>query len=58
MQQIIHIHGGNAFPDQESFSTYLEQKKYNPFEEKKHRREWLKQQLPPTYQMTLPQMPN
>ncbi len=58
MQQIIHIHGGNLFPDGETFLTYLQQREYNPLEEKKKRRDRIKAQLPPTYQMFIPQMPN
>ncbi|GHV22607.1 hypothetical protein FACS1894176_11050 [Bacteroidia bacterium] len=57
MQQIIHLHGGDAFPDMETFYTYLKQKNYDPLKEKKYWREWLKQQLP-EYQVFLPQMPN
>jgi hypothetical protein len=57
MQQIIHIHGGNCFPDMQAYYAYLKQKEYNPLEEKKRRGNRMKEQLP-THQYLLPQMPN
>jgi hypothetical protein len=36
MQQIISIHGGSPFLDEASFLAYLQQKDYNPLEEKKY----------------------
>jgi predicted alpha/beta hydrolase family esterase len=58
MQQIIHIHGGDCFPDNDSFCEALKTYDYDPFEEKKYRRERVKSQLPSNYQMIIPQMPN
>jgi hypothetical protein len=58
MQQIIHIHGGSPFPDEASFLAYLQQKEYDPFEEKKYWSNRIKAQLPTDYQMFLPEMPN
>lgn len=58
MQQIIHIHGGECFPDNNSFYEALKACDYNPLVEKKHWRDWLKQRLSSSYQMIIPQMPN
>jgi hypothetical protein len=58
MQQLIYIHGGNVHPDEATFLAFLQQDDYDPFEEKKRRREWLKQQIVSTYQPLFPSMPN
>ncbi|MDR0771940.1 MAG: hypothetical protein LBF15_02575, partial [Candidatus Peribacteria bacterium] len=59
MQQIIYIHGGNLFPDEETFLAFLQQKEYDPFEDKlKKWNYWIKGNLPSTYQMFIPDMPN
>ena len=58
MQQIIHIHGGNLFADEATFLAYLQQKDYNPFEERRYRCNRVKSQLPDDYQMFVPEMPN
>jgi hypothetical protein len=58
MQQLIHIHGGNVFPDEATFLDYLQQDEYNPFEEKKRRRDRLKEQTSSRFQGLFPSMPS
>ena len=58
MPQIIHIHGGNTFPDEATFLSYLQQREYDPFAERKYRCNRIKSKLPSAYQMFIPEMPN
>jgi 5'(3')-deoxyribonucleotidase len=58
MPQIIHIHGGNTFPDEATFLSYLQQKEYDPFKERQYWCDWIKSSLPEHYQMFIPEMPN
>jgi len=58
MQQIIHIHGGETFPDESSFLVSIIEREYNPFEEIRKRKDRIQQALISTHQMIAPTMPN
>lgn len=58
MKQLIMIHGGNVFCTEDDFYVYLQEKKYNPFEEKKYRSDRLSNKLKEQYQIAKPLMPN
>jgi len=58
MKQIIIIHGWGTFRTDEDFYEVLKDKEYNPFEEKKDRKDRLVVQLKETYQAIKPTMPN
>ncbi|MDR2190990.1 MAG: hypothetical protein LBP53_07690 [Candidatus Peribacteria bacterium] len=42
----------------EKFLADVQQTEYNPFEEKRNWRDWIKQNLIATHQMIIPTMPN
>ena len=58
MKQLIYIHGWMCQPDIDSFCKALETRDYNPFEEKKRRKNWLKEELKSDYLTIKPDMPN
>jgi len=58
MKQLIYIHGGMCYPDNDTFCKALETRDYNPFQEKKRRADRLKEQLTPDYHTIKPDMPN
>ena len=55
---IIYIHGGNTFPSLEEYLEDLRNKNYDPFKVREHWSNWICSQLPSSYQMFLPTMPN
>ncbi len=57
-KQIIIIHWGNIFPDQEAFCKTLENRTYNPFEEKKDRKYQITTQHNNEFDYIKPDMPN
>lgn len=58
MKQLIYIHWGMCYLDNDAFCKALEIRDYDPFEEKKRRAVWLKDQLKSDYQTIKPDMPN
>lgn len=58
MKQLIFIHWWACFSDNDAFCKALETRDYNPFEEKKKRKDWLKEELKSDYQIIKPDMPN
>jgi len=58
MKQLIYIHWGMCYLDNDAFCKALEIRDYDPFEEKKRRAAWLKDQLKSDYQTIKPDMPN
>lgn len=58
MKQIVMIHGGSVFPDNDVFCKALETWTYDPFQERKKRRDRLKEALKSEYQFIRPEMPN
>lgn len=58
MKQIIFIHGGSCYPDNDAFCEALKMYIYNPFEEKKRWRNWLAEQVQGTYEVFKIEMPN
>ncbi len=52
------IHGGNVFPDIDTFCTHLQKRTYDPFVEEKKRRYRLQQELKDKYICIFPSMPN
>ena len=58
MKQLIIIHGWTRFPDNAAFYKYLREKEYNPFEERKDRKDRLAVQLKDMYQIIKPTMPD
>ena len=46
------------FPNVETLYEYLQQKEYNPLEEKKSWHEWIKKEVSSKYQYFRPDMPN
>ncbi len=58
MKQLIFIHWWTCFSDNDAFCKALETRDYNPFEKKKRRSDWLKEELTSDYQIIKPDMPN
>lgn len=59
MKQIVFIHGGNVFPNEENLLEVLSTWEYDPKRERKRRREdWLSEQLKSEYDFFKPPMPN
>ncbi len=57
MKQIIFIRWWEAFYNEEQYLSYLEQRKYDPFDQTKSRRDWIERALSTEYQMIAPVMP-
>ncbi|MFA6255733.1 MAG: hypothetical protein WC606_00990 [Candidatus Absconditabacterales bacterium] len=57
MKQLIYIHGGMCFPNNDAFCRALETRDYNPFENKNDRKDWF-EELKGIYQIIRPEMPN
>lgn len=58
MKQIIIIRGWSVFPDNNEFCAMLSWWEYNPFEERKRRRDRLAMKVNETFQVIKPDMPN
>ncbi len=58
MKQLVMIHWWMCHPDNDIFCKALETRDYDPFEEKKRRKNWLKDELKLEYQTIKPDMPN
>lgn len=58
MKQLIYIHGWMCQPDNDAFCKAIETRDYDPFEEKKRRKNWLKEELKSDYLTIKPDMPN
>lgn len=57
MKQLIYIHGWMCHPDNDAFCKALASRDYNPFEDKKNRKDWF-EELKWSYQIIRPEMPN
>jgi len=57
MQQLIHVHGGEIFPNDDAFCEALATWEYKPFEHRKRWRNRLQEQLTGEYEMFFPDMP-
>lgn len=58
MKQLLFIHWWSCFFDNDTFCKALEIREYDPFEDKKKRKDWLKETLQWEYQIIKPDMPN
>ena len=58
MKQIIYIHWGSRYPDNDAFCEDMKTWDYTPFEEKKRWKHWLKIQTENRYEFFHPEMPN
>lgn len=56
--QIIVIHGGSVFNNDEEFYNYLKEKKLDPRDTKSDWKKWIQDYLSKDYEVFLPQMPN
>lgn len=58
MKQIIMIRGGSRYPDIDSFCEALKKRSYNPYEEKKRWKNWIKEKTAKQFETFQPEMPN
>jgi hypothetical protein len=59
MKQIIYIHGGMIFPNNDKYFETLSKRDYNPSgENRKKRKQWLTEQVTGQFEMLKPEMPN
>jgi predicted alpha/beta hydrolase family esterase len=57
--QIIHIHGGDSFDNDEDFFAYLKTFPYNPYAvESQKWKNWIKESVAETHDFIAPQFPN
>lgn len=58
MHQVVSIHGGMTFPDNDLFYKWLRSYELNPRDDVKKWKNWLKEQLPESCEFFSPSMPN
>lgn len=58
MKQIIYLHGGTVFPDQNTFARVLQSRDYDPRQKNERRINRLAETLKTGYETFTPEMPN
>jgi predicted alpha/beta hydrolase family esterase len=56
--QVIFIRGGDCFETKDEFYTYLKNREYNPYENRRNWRDWLEWSLSEEFDAFTPLMPN